>query len=210
MISPLQAVREELASLRPRVGALEQAEALLASAYEVLGPPEVEAPRSVAAGITRASRAPSGGRATREQIRDYVVTCGPVGRGDILAALGGDPKSVDNRLRSLFVKGEIEADGRRGARRYRAPSTTAQSRVGGTGRKAGQTSSSVPERGVYPVYDAIGDLGGATTEQLAVATGQPKTHVVEQGRRLVQLGLVRFAGVGGKRMWLAADAAAGA
>lgn len=206
MISPLEAIREELASLRPRVGALEQAEALLVSAYEVLGPPAVEAPRTMAVSIKRASRAPGGGGPSREQIYDFVVTCGPVGRGEILAALGGNPKSVDNRLRSLFVKGEIEADGRRGSRRYRAPSTKAPS----AGRKMGRASSPVPERGVYPVYDAIGDLGGATTEQLAAATGQPTSHVVEQGRRLVQLGLVRFAGVGGKRMWLAADAAAGA
>jgi hypothetical protein len=59
-----------------------------------------------------------------------------------------------------------------------------------------------PERGVYPVYDAIADLHGATTDQLALQTRLPAATIVKQGRRLIQLGLVRFTGVGKSRMWL--------
>jgi hypothetical protein len=65
-----------------------------------------------------------------------------------------------------------------------------------------KTPSAPPERGVYPLYDVISDLNGATTEQLCKRTGWQRAVVVERGRRLMQLGLVRFTGVGGRRMWL--------
>jgi hypothetical protein len=67
----------------------------------------------------------------------------------------------------------------------------------------GKTPAPVaPERGVYPLYDAIVDLDSATTAQLANRTGLPTKLVVEQGQRLLQLGLVRFIGVGREREWL--------
>jgi hypothetical protein len=63
-------------------------------------------------------------------------------------------------------------------------------------------ATATPERGVYPLYDAIVELNGATTAQLANQTGLPTKLVVEQGQRLLQLGLVRFMGVGRERKWL--------
>lgn len=70
------------------------------------------------------------------------------------------------------------------------------------GGSRGEAPASLPDRGVYPLYDTIVDLGGATTEQLARRTGLPRNLVVERSRRLRQLGLVRFTGVGETRMWL--------
>jgi hypothetical protein len=53
------------------------------------------------------------------------------------------------------------------------------------------------------MYDAIIDLDGATTEQLSRRIGLPTSLVVEQGRRLVALGLVRFTQVREARVWRA-------
>lgn len=207
MTMALQAVREELTSRRALVAALEQAEAVLASAYESSSTPVIKPASDDAVVAKHAPRARRRRRSTPEQVRDYVVAHGPLTRGQVVHALGGHPKTMDKKLKILLDDGEIEADGRPGARRYRAPSATVRPRAGGSGRKAGGASSSVPEHGVYPLYDAIADLGSATTDQLAKATKQPTSVVVEQGRRLTQLGLVRFRGVGGKRVWLMADAA---
>jgi hypothetical protein len=59
------------------------------------------------------------------------------------------------------------------------------------------------------MYDAIVDLDGATTEQLSRRTGLPTSLVVEQGRRLVALGLVRFTQVGEARVWRATQSEIG-
>jgi hypothetical protein len=52
------------------------------------------------------------------------------------------------------------------------------------------------------VYDAALDLGSASTQQLVEHTGLPTSIVVEQGRRLVRIGLLHFTGTGDKRAWL--------
>jgi hypothetical protein len=210
MTVALEAIREELALLRPRLGALEQAEALLASAYEPPTPrPAVDryGPSAAAVAAAPAVGAPrprdARPRVTRAQVRDYVVAEGPVRRGEILTGLGLRPSTLDKKLKRLLDDREIAADGRAGARHYRAPGRS-------TRRTAARAPSPAPERGVYPVYDAIGDCGGsATTPQLAAATGLPASLVVEQGRRLTRLRLVRFAGVGGKRVWTTDGASAG-
>jgi hypothetical protein len=203
-----EALREEEALLRRRLGVIEQALALIVPAYTSPEPPPVDVPRAAAVSVKRPSRATRRRRVARDEVRDYVVAYGPVPRGQIVAGLGGHPKTMDNKLRSLLASGEIEADGPSGARLYRGPQPKAQPPAGGPGRKAGPASS-VPERGVYPVYDAIRDLGGATTQQLVAATGLPATIVVEQGRRLRQLDLVRFAGQGADRLWVTTDGAPG-
>jgi hypothetical protein len=64
------------------------------------------------------------------------------------------------------------------------------------------SSQGPPDRGVYPLYDAIVGLNGATTAELASQTGLPTSHVFKQGRRLIQLGLVRITEVDNARMWL--------
>lgn len=203
-----EALREEEALLRRRLGVIEKALALIVPAYAAPEPPRTEAPRAAPVGVRRPSRATGRRRITREQVRDYVVAHGPVRRGQVVAGLGGHPKTMDNKLRSLRESGEIEADGSPGAWLYRAPDAKAQPPARGPRRKAGRASSA-PERGVYPVYDAISDLGGATTDQLAAATGLPVTIVVEQGRRLRQLDLVRFTGQGARRLWLPAGGTVG-
>lgn len=195
--------------MRRRLGVIEQALALIVPAYAAPEPPQADVPRAAAVSVRRPSRATGRRRITREQVRDFVVACGPVRRGEVVAGLGGHPKTIDNKLRSLRESGEIEADGSSGAWLYRAPRRKAQPSDGGPRRKAGPASSSTPERGVYPVYDAISDLGSATTDQLAAATGLPVNIVVEQGRRLRQLDLVRFTGQGDQRLWLPTDGAHG-
>jgi hypothetical protein len=209
MTVALQALRQELTSLRALVVALEKAEAIVASACEPTPTPTPEPAPEEPAIAKHDSRARSRRYTTRAQVRDLIVTHGPLTRGEILRALGGRPKTMDKKLKILLDDGEITADGRPGARRYRAPSAKGRPRGGGSAPIARQASSSIPERGVYPVYDAIADRGTATTAQLARATKQPTAVVVEQGRRLVQLGLVQFRGEGGERVWRMTDAAIG-
>jgi hypothetical protein len=109
---------------------------------------------------------------------------------------------MDYKLRRLLADGEIVADGRSGARLYRAPDAPEAVSVPTLKSSKINALQTPPERGVYPMYDAIVDLDGGTTEQLTKRTGLPANLVVEQGRRLMQLGLVRFTGVGRGRMWL--------
>lgn len=198
MTAALEAIRGELYELRTRVDLLSQAETLLTPAYEDLVPVPVEPPGPV----TRKPKVKRQRRRTptRAQVRDYVAGHEPVTRGDLLSEFGGSPKSMDSKLRRLLQDGEIEADGR--PRRYRVARKPGQ--VLDLAAVASQTraaSSRPPDRGVYPVYDAIVDLGEASTEQLAHHAGLPRDRVVEQGRRLIQLKLVGFSGVGDRRIW---------
>jgi len=132
----------------------------------------------------------------------HVIAHAPITRGELIAALGGHPKTMDNRLRSLLKDGEIGVEGRSGARRYRSPETPNVVPLPPMGSSTRPESQPPPDHGVYPMYDAILSLGSATTEQLTRETGLPTNLVVEQGRRLIQLGLVRFTGVGKERLWL--------
>ncbi|MGH2853091.1 MAG: hypothetical protein ACRDLF_02720 [Solirubrobacteraceae bacterium] len=135
-------------------------------------------------------------------MRDYIIAHAPLTRGEIVAALGGSPQAIDSKLKHMLADGEIGADGRRGALRYRSPDAPTRTLVPVGSKSDVLPSPILPPRGVYPLYDAIVDLNGATTEQLARHLGLPTNLVVEQGRRLIQLGLVRFTGVGKARMWL--------
>jgi hypothetical protein len=97
----------------------------------------------------------------------------------------------------MLASGEIGADGKPGARRYRSPDGRRR-----MPRPELVLDRPLPDRGVYPVLDTIMDSGGATTQQIAKQTGLPKHLVVEQARRLVQIGLVRFTDTGSERRWL--------
>jgi hypothetical protein len=207
MITALEATREELATLRLRVDCLERAEALLGPVYEPAEPRRLATP-ALSAARPAPRRRSSSGNPTRTQLRKHVVAHGPLTRGELLAALGGKPKLVSDRLRQLLETGEIGADGHPGARRYRAPDAPEVVSALPVPAKTSVTHA-LPERGVYPMYDAIVDLDGATTEQLSRRTGLPTSLVVEQGRRLVALGLVRFTQVGEARVWRATQSEIG-
>jgi hypothetical protein len=198
MTTPLQAIRGELTVLRPRIELLEQAEALVALAY---APPQARRSRRPA----RRSRTEHQG-SRRAHVREYVVAHGPLSRRQLVDAVGGHPDAISKILKRLLDDGEIAAEGRSRSRRYRAPGPDTPVR---DERPQPGSRRTPPARGVYPVYDAIADAGGATTVELAAKMGMPVAIVVEQGRRLVQLGLVRFAGAGGQRQWLPASDAAG-
>jgi hypothetical protein len=135
-------------------------------------------------------------------VRDYIIAHAPLTRGEIVSALDGNPQAIDDKLRHLLADGEIGADGPPGARRYRSPDVPTHTLTPVGSERDKPLPPTLPDRGVYPLYDAIVDLNGATTEQLIGHTGLPTNLIVEQGRRLIQLGLVRFTGVGKTRMWL--------
>jgi hypothetical protein len=197
--TPLESVSAALAILAPAVHHLECAKALLHPAARSIEPVDPQPPRRSAARATAESTGESAaGRATsRAQLRVYIATHAPVTRREVLEAFGDSPHAIDNKLRRMVVAGEIVAEGRRGSRCYRPPDGPAN-----MPRPATLAHRSPPDRGVYPVYDAIVDMNGATTGQLTKRTGLPASLVVEQGRRLMQLGLVRFTGAGKTRKWL--------
>jgi hypothetical protein len=206
MTTALEATREELATLRMRVNCLERAEALLSPAYEPTEPWQHTGPKPAQAkrAPKRASRKSVRQGSTRTQLRKHIIAHGPLTRGELVAALGCHPNSMDYKLKRLLADGEIAADGRPGARLYRAPDAPEAGSAPTLGASKINALQPPPERGVYPMYDAIVDLDGGTTEQLSKRTGLPANLVVEQGRRLMQLGLIRFTGVGRERMWLPA------
>lgn len=207
MSTPLDAIREELQRLRPRVAGLERAEAALVPTYE---PPTASPPaRKRGTGKKRpakprASRRTSYTNPTPEQIRAFVVEQGPVVRDDVVKTLGGHPKTIGTHIRKLLDQGLIAADGQAPGRRYRAPDTAPTVAVTAPpGPPPGP-----PERGVYPVFDAIVDLRQATNDQLVQRTGLSKVEVVQEARRLSGLGLVRFVDSDSERVWLPTPGAA--
>jgi hypothetical protein len=198
-----QAIETQLAELERARRRLKCALAILQST----GEPDPQ----VLAALTDERPVADGGRQatqrknpTKAELRDHVIAHAPVTRGEILSALGGEPHTMDNKLKRLLHSGEISAEGPRGARRYLPPDVgphTAPAKD--IPREIAYSSpDDIPPRGVYPVYDVIVDLGQATTQQLSSRTGLPADRVVEQGRRLLQLGLVRFTDVGDTRAWL--------
>lgn len=195
MTTALEAIRSELATLRLQVHQLECAERLVDTTRQLAVPQTPPQPRQAAAPTAR--KRPSGQNPSRTQLREHIFAHAPINRRELLAAFGGSAKSIDNKLRAMVAAGEIGVDGPRGAQRYRPPDVPVE-----MPRPELVTNAPVPARGVYPVYDVIVDRNGATTEQLARETGLPTDLVVEQGRRLAQLGLVRFTDVGKARKWL--------
>jgi hypothetical protein len=195
MTVALEAVREELANRRSQVHRLECVEALLCPIHPS------DTARDPTPASQRAPRVPATDsnvkNPTRAQLRAYICAHAPTSRRELLAAFGGSPRATDKKLKAMLVAGEIGVDGERGARQYRPPERRAK-----MPRPELVSTAALPDRGVYPVYDAIVDRDGATTEQLARQTGLPADLVVEQGRRLVQLGLVRFTRAGRARKWL--------
>lgn len=203
MVSTLEAICDDLKTLRLQVSCLERVQALLLSIQQE----QKEAPPQPTPSINSSrttTRETNTTNPTGAEVYDYIVAHGPVTRRELLDALGGKSQAIDNKLKYLVAKGGIATQGTRRARRYIASrpskSVTASS-------PAGDPSSShdTPDRGVYPVYDAIIDLGKATTAELAHHTSLPLDVVVEQGRNLIRLGLVRFTGVGKMRVWLPAQ-----
>jgi hypothetical protein len=199
MTTAIEAIRGELATLRLHINRLECAEQMLGPAHEPMEPSSSVAPRNNAPATFRESRRRN---PTRVQLREYIIEHAPITRRELLAALGGTPQAMDTKLGRLLADGEIEADGRPGARRYRSPDVPERTVAPSIASDTTLSPQTPPEQGVYPLYDAIVELSGATTEQLVRRTGLPTNLVVEQGRRLMQLGLARFTGVGDGRMWL--------
>jgi DNA-binding transcriptional ArsR family regulator len=197
---PLQAIRDKLTALRAQVEPLEQAEALLAPIYE---PGEAEKARKAGRRPAEERRAKrrrrkgAGGRnPRREEILDYILAHGPVARKVLLAALGGHPKTMSNNLKRLLEDGKIEADLAPGGRLYRAPSSIEDS-------PSAALSTFPPPPKIYPVLDAIGTMGKATTEQLMARTGLAKPVVVAESQQLKRLGLLELAeGADGKPVWV--------
>jgi hypothetical protein len=202
MSAVLDAINYELAALRLRTDCLEQVEDLLRPLYDLPGSTRPSKPDS---GAPKPIRAPAGSQSpTTQQVYDYMLSHGPVRRGELIRALGGMPETTDKRLKRLIANGKVVGEGPSGQRRYRCCVEQPES---GLPVEVPQTSppNTLPDRGVYPLYDAIIDLGSATTQQLVERTDLPTNLVVEQGRRLIQLGLIRFTGVGESRMWLPAQ-----
>jgi hypothetical protein len=200
MTTAIEAIRGELATLRLHINRLECAEAMLGPAHELIEPPSSVVPSN---GVMLTTPKESRRRnPTRVQLREYIIEHAPITCRELLVALGGSPQAMHNKLRRLLADGEIGVDGRPGARRYRSPDVPERTVMPSIASGTTPTPQTPPERGVYPLYDAIVELNGATTEQLVRRTGLPTSLVVEQGRRLMQLGFARFTGVGDRRMWL--------
>jgi hypothetical protein len=137
---------------------------------------------------------------TSVEIREHLAARSPLTRREIIAELGGGSKGIDEKLKRLVTNGEIRVEGPPRQRVYSAlPDLTQPARPATVTR--GGAPRTIPERGVYPLHDAVADLGGATTAQLAQHMELPTKLVVEQGQRLLQLGLVGFRGVGRERVW---------
>ncbi len=194
--------------LRLRTACLEQAASILAPLYEPVIAQSVTPakPRHTVQTVraTRTARAVSGKNRAITQLRllEHITEHTPVSRSELLLAFGGSPHALDKKLRRLLAKGEIAVDGRRGARAYRSPRPSEPTATPQALSGILPASPTQPERGVYPVYDAVLDLGGATTQQLVEHTELPTSVVVEQGRRLKRFGHLRFTGVGDGRVWL--------
>jgi hypothetical protein len=202
MSAVLDAITCELAALRLRTDCLEQVKDLLGPLYDLPEATRSSGPENT---TPKPTRVPVGSVSpTLEETYDYILNHGPIRRGDLIRALGGKPDTTNKRLKRLLENRRIVGEGPSGQRRYRCCQEQPESVPP---IEAPQTSppTALPDRGVYPLYDAIVDLGGATTQQLMARTGLPANLVVEQGRRLMQLGLIRFTGVGESRMWLPAQ-----
>jgi hypothetical protein len=139
---------------------------------------------------------------TSAEVREHLAAHGPLTRAEIVAGLGGSAGGIDKKLKRLLAKDEICAEGPPRKRLYSAVEKRPRLATPHAGARGKASAPVTPERGVYPLYDAIGDLNGATTARLAQHTGLPTKLVVEQGQRLMKLGLVRFTGVGRERVWL--------
>ena len=216
MNTALEAIRAELAGLRPRVGLLEQAEALLAPAYEPAKhaepgepprPPREPDGRADRRPPSRPSGTPTVVNPSRGEIREYVCAKGPVSRGEVLAALGGSAYAMNSKLKALLAAGQIAATGKPKALRYHACEGSERAKRGPAAlrrqgaRVANGIHPDAPPRGVYRVYDAIADSGGATTDRLMDATGLSEDAVIHEGRHLRRLGLVRYGRQGSERKW---------
>jgi hypothetical protein len=197
-MTALDAIYGEIAMLRLRTDCLEQAAEILGPLYEPanLHPLAREGQRHEA----HAARTPKCTSPSLTQLREHIIAHSPINRRELLEAVDGHPTAIDKKVRRLLANGEIAVDGQPGSRVFLAPSSTQQA-VPPTSPNP-SPSRIPPERGVYPVYDAAVDLGSASTQQLMEHTGLPTSIVVEQGRRLVRIGLLRFTETGGKRVWL--------
>lgn len=185
MTASLEAVRADLVDLRTQVVTLERVETLLASIYET---PQIPAERP-AAKRSNPARAKPRRYLRRDEVCDYVVKHGPVSSGQLAEVFGARRKAVARMLKALADDGEIAADGPSQNRRFRATS-----------------AKPAPERGIYPLYDALRDQGGsATTTQLAEVTGWTVAEVVDRGQDLERFGYVGRIPVGRGHRWVATE-----
>lgn len=209
MTAVLDVIRNELGVARQRVSALEQSEALLATAYgnttdAVPSPQHADAPRAP----RRRPRRRQSGNPSQREILDYVIKHHPVGRREILEALGGRESALDRKLKILMGNGSIVAEGR--PRQYRCPEAAEPKRdqpaqptpprAPLAARPSGELPRR-PEEGQFPVYDALVEQGRSTTPELVEYTGLTSNGVFAQARELTRTGLVSFTGSGPNRIW---------
>jgi hypothetical protein len=212
MNAALQAIRDDLSVLRARIDPLEKAEALLTPLYEPADPVRAAKPKRGADKTSTPQRQTQKRRRrnpSRLQIRDYIISHGPLTRGELLIALGGHPKAMSTNLKRLLEDGEIDADPHPGGRLYRAPRPKEHpsDAIPSTPPLAqhGVTSGpgEPPPLGAYPVYDVITTHGAATSEQLVTRTGLAKPIVIRQCQRLKQSNLLKLVkGDGEKPVWM--------
>jgi hypothetical protein len=135
---------------------------------------------------------------------------GPVGRRQILEALGGRESALDRKLKILMGNGSIVAEGR--PRQYRCPGAAEPKRDQSAQPTPPRTPTAArpsgkfpkrPEEGRFPVYDALVEQGRSTTPELVEYTGLTSSGVFAQARELTRMGLVSFAGSGTNRIWQA-------
>jgi hypothetical protein len=203
----IEAIRAELDNLRLHVGCFEQAEAVLSPLFEAAEQPEGAEPATAAE--DQAAKVSRRSQVTSEQLCEYVIAHAPITRSQLIGALGGSPDAIDKKLRRLIANGDIGSKGTRSSRVYGPPEIPGVVSLPSVKRGAVSSTRTPPEQGVYPMYDAIVDLGGATTAQLAGRTGLPTSLVVVQCRRLLQLGLIQVTNVGDARVWSPAQAELG-
>lgn len=203
----LAAIREEKKWLRLHIARLEDAEALLKRAEPVEAAREPTAARRASSRRKRTTRAllgttSQGQSPTSDEVRDYVLSHSPTTRRQLLDALGGPAQRMDNKLKSLVSRGAIVAEGQRGTRRYLTPPTSGRTRPQSRfGAAADDSLPDPPQRGVYPLYDTIIDLGSPTTDELAGRLNKSPGQIVQLARRLLKQGLIRYANDGDARRW---------
>jgi hypothetical protein len=113
MTTALEAIREELTTMRQHISCLERAEVIIRPVYEPTEPPRFTTPTPPPAKPTPTRRRrPTCRNRSGAELREYVVAHGPLTRGELVAALGGNAHAMDQSLARLLAAGKIAADGR--------------------------------------------------------------------------------------------------
>jgi hypothetical protein len=133
---------------------------------------------------------------TPDEVRDYVVANGPLRRGEIHAALGGNLGRLGKRLRRLIEDGEIATIGNPPDRRYGPP--TARRR-----QQASPLQEIVVCDSAEAMLKLIPEHGQVSAIDLHQRTGCAIGQLVSWGRELTARGSVTHEGDGRERRWRA-------